>query len=404
MATSSPDPEISFDNVDLIQDNDHTANSQENDNLIDMSSIQHERDHRSNSEALSSNVRSRTGLSMPASEIINAHSTPQHTDDRRHVHLKSDRNVYDQCTNNANEYAVHTDNSYSNRGDFAPRSTPMMHAQKFSIKPDTYDGSLSFEVYASHFEDCAELSRWDNRTKVLMLASNLRGIARNYYMSLTEHERRDYHTLSSRLSERFGTNGNHQYSWLNKFESRHRQKGESISSLADDLRQLAQKAYTDFDHQSQERLALNQLYKLISIEMKCRCIDHNCTTTNEAVTVIERYESIVGTHLPHIRAVDVDNGIETTLKQIATRLDKLENNSSHTQTNTQRLCFGCNMPDHLWATCPQNRKARNRSQYTANPRRVQANYPQRQHSNDTNMYRSQHSNDVSRRTYNNQEN
>ncbi|WAR31612.1 POL4-like protein [Mya arenaria] len=82
MATSSPDPEISFDNVDLINDNDHTANSQENDNLIDMSSIQHERDHRSNSEALSSNVRSRTGPSMPASEIINAHSTPQHTDDR----------------------------------------------------------------------------------------------------------------------------------------------------------------------------------------------------------------------------------------------------------------------------------------------------------------------------------
>ncbi|WAR06970.1 NYNRI-like protein [Mya arenaria] len=106
MATSSPDPEISFDNVDLIQDNDHTANSQENDNLIDMSSIQHERDHRSNSEALSSNVRSRTGPSMPASEIMNAHSTPQHTDDIRHVHLKSDRNVYDQCTNNANESSV----------------------------------------------------------------------------------------------------------------------------------------------------------------------------------------------------------------------------------------------------------------------------------------------------------
>ena len=49
--------------------------------------------------------------------------------------------------------------------------------------------------------------------------------------------------------------------WLAKYESRHRQRGESIASLADDLRQLAQRAYSDLDVHSQERLALNMLYK-----------------------------------------------------------------------------------------------------------------------------------------------
>lgn len=34
----------------------------------------------------------------------------------------------------------------------------------------------------------------------------------------------------------------------------------------------------------------NHFYKVISLEMKCRCID----TTAEAVGVIERYESIIG--------------------------------------------------------------------------------------------------------------
>ncbi|KAH3727890.1 hypothetical protein DPMN_053836 [Dreissena polymorpha] len=63
-----------------------------------------------------------------------------------------------------------------------------------------------------HFEDCAELSYWDYRTKVLVLASIPRGAARNYYISLSESERRDYETLTSRLFQRFGSS-KHQNLW-----------------------------------------------------------------------------------------------------------------------------------------------------------------------------------------------
>jgi hypothetical protein len=69
--------------------------------------------------------------------------------------------------------------------------------------------------------------------------------------------------------------------------------GESIAELGDDIRQLAQKAYCNLDIEAQESLALNQLFKIISLEMKCRCIDKECQTIAEAVDVIERYESIV---------------------------------------------------------------------------------------------------------------
>ena len=55
----------------------------------------------------------------------------------------------------------------------------------YKIKPDTYDGSYAFERYISHFNDCAELGLWDDRIKVLMLASNLRGAARDFYDSLS---------------------------------------------------------------------------------------------------------------------------------------------------------------------------------------------------------------------------
>ncbi|KAH3705366.1 hypothetical protein DPMN_080436 [Dreissena polymorpha] len=77
--------------------------------------------------------------------------------------------------------------------------------QQSLMKPDSYGGTKCFEQYMSYFEDCTELSCWDYRTKVLILASSLRGAARNYYMSLSESERHEYETLTSRLSQRFGS-------------------------------------------------------------------------------------------------------------------------------------------------------------------------------------------------------
>ena len=35
------------------------------------------------------------------------------------------------------------------------------------IKPESFSGNEDWEEYQSHFEDCAELSRWDHRSKVL---------------------------------------------------------------------------------------------------------------------------------------------------------------------------------------------------------------------------------------------
>ena len=55
-----------------------------------------------------------------------------------------------------------------------------------------------------------------------------------------------------------------------------------------------QKASCNLDIGAQESLPLNQLFKIKSLEMKCRSIDSECQTIAEAVDVIERYESIVG--------------------------------------------------------------------------------------------------------------
>ena len=161
------------------------------------------------------------------------------------------------------------------------------------IRPEPYTGCEDWEEYQSHFEDCAELSGWDSRSKVLFLAASLRGQARTYYMSLDTCEKRSYSSLVYRMSQRFGSS-RHAIKWLNQLELRQRNPGESITALGDDLRQLAKKAYRSLDTDAQETLALNQLYKLIPVEMKCRCIDHDCQSVQQAVEVIERYEAILG--------------------------------------------------------------------------------------------------------------
>ena len=253
------------------------------------------------------------------------------------------------------------------------------------LKPDTYDGSQNFEQYASHFQDCSELSGWNEHTKVLLLAASLRGPARNYYMSLPHTERRDYFLLTARLTERFGIS-RHQSLWLSKLENRRRSKGESIASLGDDLRQLAQKAYCDLDMRAQERLALNQFYKLISVEMKCRCIDHSCQTINDAVSVVEKYESILGsTQLANIRALDTKSStaqssvpdLAAALKRIEERLNKIEkshqSHSSPVSGNNAKVCFGCNSPKHFWRQCPHNHE----QQHLRQNRRDYSSFQQR---------------------------
>jgi hypothetical protein len=112
-------------------------------------------------------------------------------------------------------------------------------------------------------------------------------------MSLANSEWQTFELLIKNLGQRFGSL-RQQNRWLARFESRKRQLGESIAALGDDLRQMAQKAYTGLDQTAIEAITLNQLYKTISLEMKCRCTDRDCRSISEAIEVIERFEGILG--------------------------------------------------------------------------------------------------------------
>lgn len=191
--------------------------------------------------------------------------------------------------------------------------------------------------------------------------------------------------LVDKLEQKFGSS-RQQNRWLSRFESRRRTPNESKAALADDLRQMSQKAYPNLDALAQETLSINQLYKSITLEMKCGCIYKDCQTIADAVEVIERYEAVLGEgekRKQAVRAIGDDKDVKRnnsggsagtiqpeltdTLKQIMTTLERLESGQTAKfggRQNQNRECFICRALDHFTRECPmyqQKPDTKNRS-------------------------------------------
>lgn len=267
--SQSPDPDVTFRNQDVRGDDDFRDDHHTDDDLQDdnhnssrHSDVDPPTDNDpSDSEHYDSDQESHVHRNEPDQRIVFPRQSPPLTRDRRRVRFRhSGTSETFSEANNSNYYPDEADHGYRTKIPNIPSQI---------MKPDTYSGNDNFEEYLSHFEDCAELSGWDRKTTVLVLAASLRGQARTFYMSLSSSERRDYRQLVTAMSNRFGSS-KHQTKWLAKLESRRRNRGENIAALGDDRRHVAQKAYSDLDTRAREKLALNHPYKLISVEIKCR--------------------------------------------------------------------------------------------------------------------------------------
>ena len=231
---------------------------------------------------------------------------------------------------------------------------------------------------------------------VLYLAASLRGNAQVYYMTLMPAERSSYHTLVVKLGLRF-SNARQQQMWISKLEARVRRQNESIAELGDDLRRMSQRAYSSLNNEAREMLALNQLYKSVSPDLKYKCISENCTSVTKAVPIIELYEGILGEDSSKylVRQVTAepdrflqakesfrynidDNNLQGTLRKLQNCIEML-NRQGNTQArgdkgprdrNSQRLCYICFSPRHLQRDCP-HREGNRREQ-----RIFQQPYPQ----------------------------
>ena len=98
--------------------------------------------------------------------------------------------------------------------------------------------------------------------------------------------------------------------------------------------------------------------------MKCHCVDTTCLTVTEAVSVVEKYECILGSQNGTVRALEsmptnkTSEDLVEVVKRLEDKVDRLEkkyeNKNRMRNDKNNHTCFGCNSPNHLWRNCPKN--------------------------------------------------
>ena len=98
-----------------------------------------------------------------------------------------------------------------------------------------YDGKNNWKDYHAHFELMFNLNGWNEETKALELATNLRGSARSISAELDK--RYDYESLVSALSTTFEPDYRADV-YLAQIRNRTRQKSESLPELGQAIKRL----------------------------------------------------------------------------------------------------------------------------------------------------------------------
>ena len=120
--------------------------------------------------------------------------------------------------------------------------------------PDRYDGSSPWTSYQRHFELCAQINTWDECAKAHFLAVSLKGRAQQVLSNLAPWQLGDYATMVGVLKSRFDPEGREE---LYRIQLRNRRQGpkESLVEMAQDIRNMVDRAYGEMAEQSKDSLA-----------------------------------------------------------------------------------------------------------------------------------------------------
>lgn len=129
--------------------------------------------------------------------------------------------------------------------------------------PDNYDGKSSLRDYLRHFNRCSVVNDWSSEESAVFLSAALRGQAQKILHGMSDDDCRDYNKLVARLELSFGVETQqelHQARLLN----RHQLEGESLRSLAADIRDSCSLAYQDLPPSAIERFCVQHFIDAIN--------------------------------------------------------------------------------------------------------------------------------------------
>ena len=117
-----------------------------------------------------------------------------------------------------------------------------------------FDGKTSWEVFQAQFDIAAEINGWQEEDKAVFLATALEGRAALVLGNLSDKERRNYESLVSALTTRFGMAHQSEFARA-KLKCRSKSKEDSMPELAESVEILTRVAYPDASVELQDTIA-----------------------------------------------------------------------------------------------------------------------------------------------------
>ncbi len=126
-------------------------------------------------------------------------------------------------------------------------------AERKPKKPALYNGKTSWLDYLVHFEMISEINGWNSQQMALELATSLRDNALAVLGDIDRRDQRNYACLVAALTTRFEPS-NYAEVYRAELKSRIRDKNESLCVLAQDIKRLVRKVYTNVPRQVRDEL------------------------------------------------------------------------------------------------------------------------------------------------------
>ena len=125
------------------------------------------------------------------------------------------------------------------------------------VLPEPFTGETDYCDWIDHFENVAAVNGWDEAAKLQWLRVRLTGKAQTALKRLPEDTRRSYANTLAALKRRFEPDSKREL-YIAEFQARRKGKSETWADFAEDLRRLADRAYSDLQEEAKEKLSLNR--------------------------------------------------------------------------------------------------------------------------------------------------
>ena len=203
-----------------------------------------------------------------------------------------------------------------------------MSCPSSSPKVPTFDGTISaqFRPWIIQFEAIARHQGWTLGERVVRLVSSLTGPAANLLIGMTLGQLDDYNFLRARLSRRYDP-PEREEAHRAELRARTRRRNESAEEFAENIKNLAQRAYPSADQNMLDNLVVERFREGHgNEELKKHLCLYPSTGLQDLIGACVRFETHVeiGSHARKsnegLYTVQSSNQTELTLEEV-TRAD-----------------------------------------------------------------------------------